>query len=292
MNSKSIEIGIKLPDCKTIEVLNETLSRIEKDGFDFTEFHVDMFPLIIGGTVSESWTLLLKEEFKKHKLDYTAHIGRALDLRADNIKLHYSLFKSSIDVASILDVKTLVVHFECNSSDDQKEKQFKDYLKKGCLYAAEKNVIICLENIEVERIEPVVEIIAALNLKNLRMTLDTGHAFLASKYYHFDLMKALESTISYIAHIHLNDNTGVFEESRITNRAYYDGLEEGMRRELGMGDIHVPPFFGKVPFDEIFSLLKNYRGKFLCEYNSSSFIPLDRSICENVRAAILKAREE
>jgi len=288
---EKIDIGIKLSHCNTIEALSTTLNRIEKAGFDFTEFHVDMFPFIIGGTLNKSWILLIKEELEKHSLKYSAHIGRALDLRAEDIDLHYSLFKASIDVASILGATPLVVHFENKSRDSLKEQQFKEYLKKGCLYAAEKNVLICLENIEVERVEPVVELISSLNLDNLKMTFDTGHAFLASKYYHFDFFKALKRALPYIGHVHLNDNTGKFEESRIFNRIEYDTLEEGVRRELGLGDIHLPPFWGNVPFKEIFSILKDYKGKFLCEYKTNSFIPFEKKIQEEVRLAIIEGRK-
>lgn len=209
----------------------------------------------------------------------------------DNINLHYALFKSSIDVSSILGANPLVVHFENKSRDSLKEKQFKEYLKKGCLYAAEKNVLICLENIEVERVEPVVDLISSLNLANLKMTFDTGHAFLASRYYHFDFFEALKSSLPYLGHIHLNDNTGKFEESRIFNRVKYDIMEEGVRRELGLGDIHLPPFLGEVPFKEIFPLLKDYNGKFLCEYQTNSFVPFEKNINEKVRRAIIEGRK-
>ncbi len=280
------QIGLKLSDCKTIKDLRKTLNRIEKAGYNFVEFHVDMFPFILGGNLCYDWLNLVKKEFLLHKLNYSAHIGRALDLRSENIDLHYSLFKSSIDVASFLNASPLVVHFENKSDNNLKELQFKEYLKKGCFYAQKKNVLICLENIEIEIIEPVIKVISEINHDNLKMTFDTGHAYLASKYYNFDFLKTLETCLPYIAHVHLNDNFGIFEESRINNRVLYDSLEEGMRRELAMGDIHLPPFFAQVPFNEIFLLLKNYRGKYLCEYYTNSYIPFERSLCEKVRIAI------
>ncbi len=281
-----VQIGIKLSDCKTIESLRNTLNRIEKAGFDFTEFHVDLFPSIIGGNVCYQWVELVKAELLLHKLQYSAHIGRALDLRSDDIDLHYSLFKASIDVASILGATPLVVHFDSKSNMVEKELQFKKYLEKGVLYAEKKNVLICLENIEIERVMPVLDVVKELNLENLKMTFDTGHAYLASKYYNFNYLETLEACLPYIGHVHLNDNLGIFENTRITNRLYYDSLEEGMRRELAMGDIHLPPFFGQVPFDDIFRLLKNYRGKYLCEYYTNSYIPFENQIYNRVKKAI------
>ncbi len=281
-----LQIGLKLSNCKTIDDIRSRLSRIEKSGFDFAEFHLDMFPFIIGGNICYQWVDLIKEELLLHNLNYSAHIGRALDLRANNIDLHYSLFKAAIDVASILNASPLVVHYENKSKKDLKEKQFKKFLKKGCLYAAKKNVLICLENIEVERIKPVIDVVSTINIDNLKMTLDTGHAYLASKYFKFNFLEEIQRSLPYIAHIHLNDNLGIYEESRISNRLYYDTLEEGMRRELAMGDIHLPPFYGQIPFNEIFSLLFNYKGKYLCEYNADLYIPFEKKIYQKVKKSI------
>ena len=52
----------------------------------------------------------------------------------------------------------------------------------------------------------------------------------------------------------------------------------------------MPPFWGAIPFAEVFALLKDYRGLFVCEYAAQDFIPFNRSVQEKVRQAIRTAR--
>jgi sugar phosphate isomerase/epimerase len=95
----------------------------------------------------------------------------------------------------------------------------------------------------------------------------------------------------FLGHMHLNDNTGTFEELRITNRSIYDSLPMSYRREFGRGDIHLPPYFGEVPFEEVFARTPHYEGKFICEYTSGDFMPLNTGIQKNVRNKILASRK-
>jgi sugar phosphate isomerase/epimerase len=94
-----------------------------------------------------------------------------------------------------------------------------------------------------------------------------------------------------LGHVHLNDNTGVFEPLRITDRPRYDAMSMGARRTFGRGDIHLPPFWGAIPFAEVFALLKDYRGMFVCEYTAQDFLPFNRAVQERVRGAVRAVRE-
>ncbi|OHD68143.1 MAG: hypothetical protein A2177_03400 [Spirochaetes bacterium RBG_13_68_11] len=149
---------------------------------------------------------------------------------------------------------------------------------------------LCIENIEVELVDPVVRFVRLVDRPNFWMNFDTGHAFLASRYFHFDFLESLRTSLPVLGHVHLNDNTGVFEELRITDRPRYDHLSMGYRRTFGRGDIHIPPFWGAIPFAEVFGLLKDYRGLFVCEYAAQDFIPFNRSVQEKVRSAVTAAR--
>ncbi len=66
----------------------------------------------------------------------------------------------------------------------------------------------------------------------------------------------------------------------------------GWRREFGKGDIHLPPFYGDIPFDEIFTILSGYDGFYVCEYTYGDFTPLNRSIQETVRRHIIASRSD
>jgi hypothetical protein len=60
----------------------------------------------------------------------------------------------------------------------------------------------------------------------------------------------------------------------------------GYRFEYGRGDIHLPPYFGKIPYDTLFTLMGEYRGIYLCEYNSDCFLPFNGDVQKKVRQRV------
>jgi len=184
----------------------------------------------------------------------------------------------------------LVLHYEVQSRNLEVEKAFLEEHRKAARYAGDKGVLLVVENIEVEWVDPVIELVSSVDSSSLRLAFDTGHAFLASHYFKFDFLESFKKAFPYLGHFHLSDNTGVFEELRITDRPTYDALPMGWRYEYGRGDIHLPPYWGKIPYDELFRMASDYQGMFVCEYYSERFLPFNGAIQKNVRERILKAR--
>ncbi|WP_320130652.1 sugar phosphate isomerase/epimerase family protein [uncultured Sphaerochaeta sp.] len=287
-------IGINLPRTLSFEALDTALDTIKTNGFDAVEINIETFPLIIGGEICRPWVDVLKASLQKHDLSYSAHIGRGLDLRnLSNPQLHKRVLNASLDICAELKLNPLVLHYEVQSQNQLAEKQFLEAHREAAKKAMQLGLTICVENIEVELVEPVVQLVETINHPNLRLNLDTGHAFLAAHYFHFDFLKAVERMVPLLGHMHLNDNTGTFEELRITNRPTYDGLSMNQRREFGRGDIHLPPYFGTVPFKEVFARIpQSYHGKFICEYTSEAFGPLNAGIQQEIRKKILESRKK
>ncbi len=285
-------IGINIPaGIHSIEQLNRELASISNSGFTCAELRLDSFPLIIGGEICRLWAEKLSEVLSAFPLTYSTHIGRGMDLREErNSILHRKVFFSSIEVSRILGSSTLILHYEEESRDNKKEMLFLESIREGAIYAAEQGITLCMENIEVERVKPVIDFIGNLNHPNLKMNFDTGHAFIASHYFHFDFLESLKEALPILGHVHLNDNTGDFEELRISNRTAYDVLPPGYRFEFGRGDIHLPPFWGRIPFTEVFSLLKDYSNMFICEYYSERFSPFASDIYRKVLDEVIKNR--
>ncbi|MFA7117820.1 MAG: sugar phosphate isomerase/epimerase family protein [Sphaerochaetaceae bacterium] len=284
-------IGIKLLPCKTPEELRKQLGRLQRAGFDGVEFALDMFPLIIGGEICPCWADLVGSVLKEFPLGYSAHIGRGLDMREKkDIAIHWNVLKSSIELCHWLGANPLVLHYEVQTDDSLLEKQFYDYHVRAADKAAELGVTLCIENIEVERMLPVIEMVSTIRHPNLKMTLDTGHGFLASRHFGFDYLEMVEKAVPWVGHVHVNDNMGIFDPLRIDDRVAYDVEQMGYRRTFGRGDIHVPPFFGKVPLDGVFHFLRDYREKFICEYTTESFVPFDAAVSAAVRRHIIEAR--
>lgn len=277
-------IGINLPQCRSVQDLEHYLTSFLVNGFDSVEIALDVFPLIIDGEVCMNWVDVLREELRKHQLTYSAHIGHGLDLRSDSFDHHKQVLYASIEVCQLLGLNPLVLHYEEESKDSRREERFFQAHAEAADYAAERRVDLCIENIEVERVTPVIEFVKRLSRPNVKLVFDTGHAFLAANHFGFDFSYALKEARPYVGHVHLSDNTGRFEELRLSDRLAYDCLPMGYRRAFGSGDIHLPPGFGKIPFESVFATLRDQPGAWVCEYDSQSFLPFNTEICSNVRA--------
>jgi sugar phosphate isomerase/epimerase len=287
-----IRVGVNLPGRSTdLRQLDEWLRSFAADGFDCVEISLDTFPLVIGGEASRDWVDAVRSVLAKHRLAYSAHASLGIDLR-DTPKYDFQrkVLFASIDVCGALGATPLVLHYELASQDALVEERFLAAHREAADRAARLGIALCIENIEVELVEPVVRFVREVDRPSFRMNFDTGHAFLASRYFHFDFLESLRMALPVVGHVHLNDNTGVFEELRITDRPRYDSLPMGYRRTFGRGDIHLPPFWGAIPFAEVFAILKDYRGLFVCEYTAQDFVPFNRSVQEKVREAIRAAR--
>jgi sugar phosphate isomerase/epimerase len=285
-------IGINLPNtCHTPETARKFLSSFVKDGYDAAEVCIDTWPLIVDGEICEPWVACVESMLAEFPLKYSAHIGRGLDLRDTARKeRHRAVLKCSIDICARLKLSPLVLHYEIQSKNYETERYFLQAHRDFADYAGSKGVLLVVENIEVEVVEPVIELVAAVDSPALRMNFDTGHAFLASHYFGFDFMDAFKKSIPWLAHLHLSDNTGVFEELRLTDRPTYDALPMGYRFEYGRGDIHLPPYFGKIPYDDIFALIPDYKGMYVCEFYVERFLPLLGFAQQRVRERIGKVR--
>ena len=286
-------IGINLPNSSyDPEATRRYLSSFVADGFNAVEISLDTYPLIVDGEICEPWVDVLGSILGEFPLKYSAHIGRGLDIRdIRNKEKHRAVLKSSIDICARLGMSPLVLHYEVKGRDQEAEKYFIQAHCEAADYAGSKGVLIVVENIEVELVEPVIELVATIDSPALRMAFDTGHAFLAAHYFKFDFMEAFRKALPWLAHLHMSDNSGTFEELRITDRPKYDFLPMGYRIEYGRGDIHLPPYFGKIPYDDLLKVLGDFNGIYLCEYYVERFMPLNGLVQKKVREGIMKARE-
>jgi sugar phosphate isomerase/epimerase len=296
MPDNGVRVGIDLGGSPDPEAIRAKLRRFTDAGFDTVEIDLNFLPLIIGGELKPDYVQWLGALIGEFPLGYSAHVGPGLDLRLGPSRdLHRAVLRASIEACARLRLSPLVLHYELASRDREAEDRFLEAHRWAAGLAAERGVLLCIENIEVELMDPVIRFVETVGHPNLRMTVDVGHAYLAARYFNFDFLDAIRRAMPLAAHMHLSDNTGDFEELRVTNRPVYDAMDMGFRTAFGRGDIHVPPFWGRIPYDEVFSAVfkaaRDYRGVFLCEYNSHRFLPFLEQTQRQVREAILRARQ-
>ncbi len=284
-------IGINLNDDPDPEGIRENLGLFADAGFETVELNLDMVPMIVGGEIRSEYVALMKRLLGGYPLGLSAHVSLGLDLRdREAFELHEKVLASSIGVCESLGASPLVLHYEQETKDLLIERRFADAHARAAASAGARGVLLCLENIEVERVEPVVRLVREIASPSLRMAFDTGHAFLAASWFHFDFLESLRMTLPVLGHVHLSDNTGRFEPLRITDRPAYDTMSRGMRFTFGRGDVHLPPYWGAIPYDRVFEETRGFGGAYVCEFYSRFFRPFLPGIAGRVRAGIAKAR--
>jgi len=102
------------------------------------------------------------------------------------------------------------------------------------------------------KIEDLVDQVKKVNRENVGITLDFGHAYLASKYYRFKFLDSIKLALPYIKHVHIHDCFGKPKQS-------YEEQDINLI-QFGIGDLHMPVGWGEIPYDKIFRILKNYNG--------------------------------
>lgn len=279
-------IGINALTKTNPEHFEDSVRTVVDSGYDAMELCLSALPLLAGGEIVEPYVAYVADIFARYPLRYTAHIGVGLDLRnREDFELHNTVLRSSIDLCERLGMDRLTLHFESESPDPERETLFFDAHAHAAEYAAHKGILLLMENIEVEDYRKVIHMVDALDRENFKMTLDTGHLYLSTRYFGGDYETAVRECAPYVGHVHLNDNTGRFEPMRLENFALYKTLPMGMRTALGSGDVHLPPLWGNIPMKRTAEILRDagFDGVLICEYENDLYRPFLGQIQTAVR---------
>lgn len=263
------------------------LDRIVEIGGRVAEIDLDILPFILDGVVADRVADYAREIMLRKPLRYSAHVSSVLDMRSrDGYAAHENLLLRSIDVCGRLGVEVLTVHYENRGKLEWVERRFFDAYRCASDYAAEKSVRMAMENIEIEDYRLALDFVQSVDRRNLQFALDTGHLFLSCGYFGQDFFEALQECAANAGHVHLNDNVGKFMELRITDFDAYRRVPMNRRALFGMGDLHYPPGFGTLPFDQVFCALKAHRKLedvfLICEYEREAFRPFENIVVEKM----------
>ena len=286
-------IGINLPEVRA-EDIDQVVRQLVENGYDAIEYCLSDHPLIVGGEIKKEFVQYVRNIFKRYNVRFTAHIGEGLDLRSEfEYDLHKRVLFASIDICAQMGLSPLTLHFEQATPYLFREERFFQAHVEAADYAAQRGIRLFIENIEVEHYAKVLSFIRRANHPNLRMTLDIGHLNLAANHFGHPFLDAVLECAPYVGHLHLSDNVGIFEAMRLTNFDLYRTLPIGYRVALGRGDIHMPPYWGNIPIDEVLSILarNKYDGMYICEYYNERFVPFNSIIQQTVRTAVNRIME-
>jgi len=276
-----------------IRKLEEDLKFFQDVGYDYVEIPVDAIDVVYRGRLLPRRLRALKELLSRFELNYTVHAPLALDLRTrEDHELQLELFRASLCFTAEIGAEIFVYHYGRKGSDPDLEELLYQGISEMASYATELGVLICVENIEIDTIQNVVDFVRQVAKESVGMTLDLGHGYLAAGYFGFDFLEAVRQARPYVRHIHVSDNFGRFEETRLVSYELYKQIPYRRRLALGKGDLHLPPGWGEVPWEEALRLLKGYEGVLTLEYYHHRYLPEARDILSRVKAELQKIKEQ
>jgi sugar phosphate isomerase/epimerase len=232
---------------------------------------------------------MLNEILKDFDFAYSVHSPNPLNLMdRENPDLHISVLRATLEFASEIGSKIIVYHpgryvpeeaFPVNGKvniPDNEKMRLLDFEASIIQDISSEfpDVFICMENARpylfhspycyAERIDLLKEQVLRINRDNVKLTLDFGHLYMASKFYGFDSVTAVNDIKDLIAHTHIHDNFG--------NAAYYHEKQQTHQIPFGRGDSHMPVGWGEIPIKGILSIFVDaYQGMFMMELRSRYF---------------------
>ncbi len=261
----------------SLEVLRRELDHYYELGFT----HVELAPHGVGaiycGRLDENRVREVKAVLAKYPFRYAVHGPNPLNLMSGD-DLDRCGFIASIEFTAAIGAEIMVYHAgryitEENfllvppPSPNQAEREALWQQECTCLHemgqiAAKYGVTVAVENARPylnvpnycygEILVELARMIKEVNHSNVGITLDVGHAYLASCQYGYDLMQGITLIAPYVRHIHLHDNFGRCCAS--WERKQYE------MAAMGRGDMHMPIDWGDVPATEMLVRLPHYHG--------------------------------
>lgn len=287
-----LKIGVKIDEVRIdgdLKKLESDLTHYKKINMDVTEIPVHGLDAIKYGRLDKGRVKIINEILKGFDFTYSVHAPNPLNLMdRDNPELHISVLQATLEFALEIGSKIIVYHpgryipeetfpvtGRVNISDDEKRRLL-DFEASTIQNISSEfpEITICMENARpyllhspycyAERIELLKEQVLKINKDNVRINLDFGHLYMASKFYGFDPVMAASDIKDLIAHTHIHDNFG--------NAVYYHEKQQTHQIPFGRGDSHMPVGWGEIPFREILStFIDSYNGMFIMELRNRYF---------------------
>lgn len=305
-----LKIGVKIDEVRIdgdLKKLASDLTHYKEIGMKATEIPVHGLDAIKYGRLDTRHVERIKGILKDFDFQYSVHCPNPLNLMdRENSELHIAVFKATMEFASKIDSKIVVYHpgryvpeeafpvnGRVNISEDEKRRLL-DFEAATIQNISSKfpGITICMENARpylfhspycyAETIEPLKEQVLKINKENVRINLDFGHLYMASKFYGFDPVTAASEIKDLIAHTHIHDNFG--------NAVYYHEKQQTHQIPFGRGDSHMPVGWGEIPIGEILSIfVDSYSGMFMMELRSRYFEHIKESK-ENLKGIFNKSK--
>ncbi|TWH45536.1 sugar phosphate isomerase/epimerase [Sporomusa sp. KB1] len=261
----------------SLAVLQRELDYYQEQGFSYVELSPHGVGAIYGGRLDRTRMIELKELLARYPFRYTVHGLNPLNLMAAD-PVNRIGFIASLEFTAAVNAEIMVYHAgryipeedfllatRHNPTSQERASMWQQEcagLREMGQLADQFGITIAVENARpytnisdycyAESLEALAKMVREVNHSQIRVTLDTGHAYLAACHYGYDLLPSVTQLAPYVRHIHLHDNFGRASTSWERKQHELAGM--------GRGDMHMPIGWGDVPAQEIISRLPNYQG--------------------------------
>jgi len=275
------------------EKMRRDLERFVEIGLQAAEISVEGVDAIRNGKPDQHRFSQCREILDSFELLYSVHAPIPLNLMDDDAALHMEVLRACLLFCEEIGAHALVYHpgrflaedvfaVKRGSLTDGKKRKMMHNEAESLREVADeyRNVTICMETARpylkyspycyAERPDRLFEQAHQIDRKNVRLTLDVGHLYMASKFYGFDPVAAVRDMRGMIAHTHVHDNFGrsVFPQEKLQTQLV----------PFGRGDMHMPVGWGCAPIkDMLAEYADNYHGMYMMELRSRYIMHAEES---------------
>lgn len=287
-----VKVGSKIDEVRIdgkLKLLRQDLDHFAGLGLEAVELPVHGLDAIVHGRLNRARVNEIKSILRDFDFTYSIHAPNPLNLMDRRYgALHFHVFRASMEFASEIGSGILVYHagrfvpeedFSIPGYSEFTEGE-RESLLDGEASALRDladefpDVFICVENARpylyhspycyAEYPGKLKEQVSRIARPNVRVNLDTGHLFMAARYYDFDPIEAAEELRDFIAHSHVHDNFG--------HAIYHNEKQQTHLVPFGRGDAHMPVGWGEIPLKPMIeTFLDAYSGMMIMELRSRYF---------------------
>jgi sugar phosphate isomerase/epimerase len=229
--------------------------------------------VVLGGKLNMPATKRVAAMIDRHGMAPVLHAPHGINLMdRDRRDMHVGAAEASIEFCRITGCKSMVMHSgnvsltEWIYDRDALLAEERDLLKRLGDLAEKADVNLSVENLIAHGANPhrmpygadpqaLAAQLAETDHPRVGACLDFGHAWLSATTLGFDFIPAIATLSPHVWHLHLHDNFG---------RPPGDtGLgDPGDQVAMGQGDLHLPMFWGAIPWAELLPQMQFRAGTF------------------------------
>ena len=249
------------------------MARWAEIGCTHVEISARRLDIIVGGRLNMPTVRRMAAMIEKHGMAPVLHAPHGINLmeRARH-DLHVAVCEASIEFCRITGCRSMVVHSgrvpasEWVADGARLLAEERDALRRLGDLAETADVNLAVENLiarpaNADRYfygadpRALAVQLASIDHSRIGACLDFGHAWLSATTLGFDVIAALEALSPHVWHLHLHDNFG-----RPDGGPWFS--DPGDAVAFGQGDLHLPMFWGSIPWAELLPRMQFRTGTF------------------------------